>query len=198
MEDKDDPLVASLQALFDVIAEAAEKGPLIVFVQVPPRARVAVGGCRPRGVRTLSAQLATWPAHLLRALMTACLPAAPALARSRRFPRQSQHAAFPPLRRLLFAPLWQNLDRLLRTHAVDHFRKLDALLAGLAPRCLLFAGYCSRSLARAEAKREGGPPSFSRIFLGGGEGKPWGGAEARMRCAAVPAQPRPVASSPML
>lgn len=65
----------------------------------------------------------------------------------------------------------QNLDRLLRTHATDHFRKLEALLAALPPRCLLFAGYCSRSLARAEAKREGGPTSFSRLFLGGGEGK---------------------------
>ncbi|KAL4449051.1 hypothetical protein ABPG77_007768 [Micractinium sp. CCAP 211/92] len=101
VEDKEDHLVSSLQALFDVIAEAAQKGPLIVFVQ--------------------------------------------------------------------------NLDRLLRTHATDHFRKLESLLAALPPRCLLFAGYCSRSLARAEAKREGGPTSFSRLFLGGGEGKFGGG-----------------------
>lgn len=58
----------------------------------------------------------------------------------------------------------QNLDRLLRTHATDHFRKLEVLLAGLPPRCLLFAGYCSRSLARSEAKREGGPPGLPRFF----------------------------------
>lgn len=66
----------------------------------------------------------------------------------------------------------QNLDRLLRTHATDHFRKLEALLAALPPRCLLFGGYCSRSLARAEAKgREGGPPGLSRFFSGlGGAG----------------------------
>ncbi|KAL4422596.1 hypothetical protein ABPG75_008793 [Micractinium tetrahymenae] len=102
VEDKEDPLVTSFQALFDVIAEVAEKGPLIVFVQ--------------------------------------------------------------------------NLDRLLRTHATDHFRKLEALLASLPPHCLLFAGYCSRSLARTEAKREGGPTSFSRLFLGGGDGA-FGGAE---------------------
>lgn len=71
----------------------------------------------------------------------------------------------------------QNLDRLLRTHATDHFRKLEALLASLPPRCLLFAGYCSRSLARAEAKREGGPQSLSRFFggLGGDTGFGGGG-----------------------
>lgn len=95
VDDKEDPLVTSLQALFDVVTEVAEQGPLIVFIQ--------------------------------------------------------------------------NLDRLLRTHATDHFRKLEALLASLPPRCLLFGGYCSRSLARAEAKREGGPPGLSRLFgsLGG-------------------------------
>jgi hypothetical protein len=64
------------------------------------------------------------------------------------------------------------LDRLLRSHATDHFRKLEALLAALPPRCLFFAGYCSRSLARAEAKKggsSGGPPGLSRLFgsLGG-------------------------------
>lgn len=75
----------------------------------------------------------------------------------------------------------QNLDRLLRSHAADHFRKLEALLASLPPRCLLFAGYCSRSLARAEAKgREGGgPPSISRIFgLGGDSVFPGAGDDA--------------------
>ena len=66
----------------------------------------------------------------------------------------------------------QSLDRLLRTQATDHFRKLEALLATLPSRCLLFGGYCSRSLARSESKREGGPPSLSRFFggLGGGDG----------------------------
>jgi hypothetical protein len=34
VEDRDEPLVCSLQALFDAAAEQAEKGPLIVFIQV--------------------------------------------------------------------------------------------------------------------------------------------------------------------
>jgi hypothetical protein len=100
VEDKDDPLVSSFQALFDVVVEKAGQGPLIVYIQ--------------------------------------------------------------------------NLDRMLRTHATDHFRKLEALLALLPPRCLLFGGYCSRSLTRPEAKgREGGPPGLSRLF--GSLGDPLGG-----------------------
>ncbi len=68
----------------------------------------------------------------------------------------------------------QNLDRMLRTHATDHFRKLEALLAQLPPRCLLFGGYCSRSLMRPEAKgRDSGPPGLSRLF--GSLGDPLGG-----------------------
>lgn len=46
------------------------------------------------------------------------------------------------------------------------------LQATLPPRCLLFGGYCSRSLARADAKRDSGPPGLSRLFgsLGGDAG----------------------------
>lgn len=67
------------------------------------------------------------------------------------------------------------MDRMLRTHATDHFRKLEALLATLPARCLLFGGYCSRSLMRPEAKgRDGGPPGLSRLF-GSLGGDPLGG-----------------------
>ena len=50
----------------------------------------------------------------------------------------------------------QNLDRLIRSQATDHFRKLEALLGTLPPRCLIFACYCSRSLAREKAGGPGG------------------------------------------
>jgi hypothetical protein len=77
----------------------------------------------------------------------------------------------PTLPALSRRRLAQNLDRLLRTHATDHFRKLEALLAALPPRCLLFGAYCSRALSRSEAKKEGGGPNLSRLFgsLGGGD-----------------------------
>jgi len=39
VEDKDDPLVSSMQALFDVIADKAGQGPLIVYIQVGGRQR---------------------------------------------------------------------------------------------------------------------------------------------------------------
>ena len=42
-EDREDPWVNSLQALFDTIREEGEKGPLIVFVQVC--GRVCLSGC---------------------------------------------------------------------------------------------------------------------------------------------------------
>jgi hypothetical protein len=60
----------------------------------------------------------------------------------------------------------QNIDRLLRTHASDHFRKVEALLAALPPRCLVFAAYCSRALAprAAPSSKRDGPTSFARLF----------------------------------
>jgi hypothetical protein len=44
VEDKEDPLVTSLQALFHVAAAAAQAGPLIVFI--PVRSRGGVAGRR--------------------------------------------------------------------------------------------------------------------------------------------------------
>lgn len=89
--------------------------------------------------------------------------------------RAPQTALFSPPSLPPFLVDCQNLDRMLRTHATDHFRKLEALLASLPPRCLLFGAYCSRSLARPESKgREGGPPGLSRLF-GGLGGDPLGG-----------------------
>lgn len=54
-------------------------------------------------------------------------------------------------------PAPQSMDRLIRSQAADHFRKLEALLAGLPQRCLVFACYCSRTLAREKAGGSGGP-----------------------------------------
>ena len=39
VEDKEDPVVSSLQALFDVVVEEAETGPIIVFIQVCVKSR---------------------------------------------------------------------------------------------------------------------------------------------------------------
>lgn len=58
VEDKEDPLVSSLQALFDVIAQEAKKGPLIVFIQVCAWDREAAGKGTARPA---------WPAALLAA-----------------------------------------------------------------------------------------------------------------------------------
>jgi hypothetical protein len=55
----------------------------------------------------------------------------------------------------LVRTLLQNMDRLIRSQAADHFRKLEALLAQLPQRCLIFACYCSRTLAREKAAAGG-------------------------------------------
>ncbi|GAB4815199.1 hypothetical protein N2152v2_002245 [Parachlorella kessleri] len=50
----------------------------------------------------------------------------------------------------------QNMDRLIRSQAADHFRKLEAFLAQLPPQCLIFACYCSRTLGREKPGAPGG------------------------------------------
>jgi hypothetical protein len=167
-------LVSTLQALFDVIAEQAEKGPLIVYIQVGGwvGGRVCMGGWVCMGG---CAWVDGWVIASAGVVGETCFGAAlgshiahSALSSITNPPWKNPCLCSPPV------PPWllQNLDRLLRSHATDHFRKLEALLAALPPRCLFFAGYCSRSLARAEAKKggsSGGPPGLSRLFgsLGG-------------------------------
>ena len=72
----------------------------------------------------------------------------------------------PPLSSPCLSHPLQNLDRLIRSNASDHFRRLESLLAALPQRCLFMAAYCSRSLNREQARMGGGLGAVRLLGLG--------------------------------
>lgn len=60
------------------------------------------------------------------------------------------------------------MDRMLRSHNTEQFRRLKELLGALPARCLFIGGYCSRALAKEKASSA--QSGLSMLFGGGGRG----------------------------
>lgn len=71
---------------------------------------------------------------------------------------------------VVFVP---NVDRLFRSHAIEHFKKFQDLLKTLPSNCMFIGAYCARSLAREQKGSSGGgggSGGMGMVLFGGGGG----------------------------